>query len=282
MNKGKFIIYNGDIISAEKISIKLNNRSFLYGDGLFETLRAFAIYTPLLKYNFERLIYGLKILEFKIPSDFTFNFIEEKIQRLIKANKFFVSSKIKIIIYRKDNGLYLPQCNEFDFIIENYKLEEKQFTLNTTGLFVDVYNTYKKPILPYLQIKSNQALLYILGAIWAKNRKIDDALILNTNNHIIEATSSNIFYVKDNIIYTPPLDDGCVAGTMRRFIEEIHPEIKFKTTTQDDLLNADEIFLTNAIAGVKWVAGLKEKRYFNSTSRQLIEAINKEISKITS
>ena len=104
-------------------------------------------------------------------------------------------------------------------------------------------------------------------------------IILNNQNNIVEALSSNLFFVKDKYIYTPPLSSGCLNGIMRSKIIEIAKSLNYNLIDNlplniNNLINADEIFLTNAISGIKWVLAFKQKRYYNKTSKILINKLN--------
>ena len=96
---------------------------------------------------------------------------------------------------------------------------------------------------------------------------------------IIEASSSNIFIVKDNVLVTPDCNTGCLPGIMRQQIINIAQTRDFplllKEIKPESLLNADEVFLTNAVKGISWVLAYKSKRYYNSFAKLLIQELNK-------
>ena len=118
----------------------------------------------------------------------------------------------------------------------------------------------------------------MLAAITAKEKGLGDFLITNDDGGILESTSSNLFVVSNGVLYTPGLEEGCLAGTMRMQIINIALKAGIKVyecnILPQNLLVADEIFLTNAISGVKWVSGYRTKRYFNNISRKLISLLN--------
>ena len=118
-----------------------------------------------------------------------------------------------------------------------------------------------------------------MAGIHKNEQKLDECILLNDKHHIIETISSNIFAVKNGVLYTPPVSDGCVDGVMRKKIIEIANENKIAvyeiSIMQNVLLAADELFLTNTIHGIRWVVAYKQKRYFNNTSKKLTEELNK-------
>ena len=101
----------------------------------------------------------------------------------------------------------------------------------------------------------------------------DDALVLNDNDTIADASIYNVFIVKDGVVFTPPLSDGPVAGVLRELLLTRLPDTKIieQTITIKDLYNADEIFLTNALRGIRWVEFLDEKRLGNYKTKTIFD-----------
>ena len=130
--------------------------------------------------------------------------------------------------------------------------------------------------------KNIHSQIYIQAAIYAQEKNIGDVLILNSDDKIIEATSSNIFLVSGGDLYTPKLSSGPVGGVMRAAIINLAIGLDIKVfecnLTPQELLKADEVFLTNAVQGIKWVSSYRTKRYFNKTANKLLDALNASIS----
>lgn len=276
-----FIIVNGRITRREEISFTIENRAVRFSDGFFESMRAFGLEVPFFTLHYQRIKKAWDLFSFDnpIPKEIEFS---EAIARLLKSNKHFGSARIRLTFYRKGNGKYLPEINEADWYIESFPHAEKFFTLNTTGKQVDVYEELKKPIHNMFSFKTNQSLIYTQAAIWAKRNKLDDAFIINEQKNIVEATSSNVFVMQGDNIYTPTLGDGCIEGVMRKhLIRSVFPKTKIIVTEQsfsrEILLKADEIFLTNAVEGIQWVVGYKSRRFFNKTSKLLCAALNESL-----
>jgi branched-chain amino acid aminotransferase len=121
-----------------------------------------------------------------------------------------------------------------------------------------------------------------MAAIWAKENNLNDALILNQHDRICDSTIANVFWVKDNKIFTPPLNEGCVAGVMRKKVLELAIRnsdhlMQEAVLTQEILLQADEVFLTNAITGIRWVKECRGKVYKNTISGKIFTVLDKTI-----
>ncbi len=117
-----------------------------------------------------------------------------------------------------------------------------------------------------------------MASIKAQERQLDDLLISNDVGGILESSSSNLFVVSNGVLYTPGLEEGCLAGTMRMQIINLairnNIRVYESNILPQNLLVADEIFLTNAISGITWISGYRTKRYFNNTSKRLIHLLN--------
>lgn len=131
-------------------------------------------------------------------------------------------------------------------------------------------------------VKHNNYLPYVLAALKAKKEKWNDAIIYNIHGRICDSTIANIFIIKEEIITTPSLKEGCVAGVMRKkIIQELsgsHWQIFEKEITFEELLNADEVFFTNSMYNIRWVQRINDKEYENTVSRKIYSMILSTIS----
>ena len=203
-----------------------------------------------------------------IPDVVSFFFYEEAI-----------FSKWEQQVYRKEGVLYSPTNNEVNYLIQTKEIKNNEYQLNKTGLTIDIYKDIAKPNNILSNLKLTSAVFFVLAGIYKSERNLDECIILNENANIVEALSSNVFLVKDSNIYTPPLSSGCLNGIMRRQIIEIAKSLKLDLIDNapinaEDLINADEVFLSNSISGIKWVLAFKQKRYYNKTSKLLINKLN--------
>ena len=264
----KYFNYNGRFFADDENVLPKDDRSYRYGDGLFETMKLINGNISLRDYHFERLFSGLSVLKFNIPVLFTKQKIEKEIKELSKKNECERSARIRLSVSRGNGGLY--DCdNKFSYLIECWPLEQKD--LNENGLVIDIFSDARKSIDIFSNLKSANYLPYVMAAIWAKENKLNDALILNQHDRICDSTIANVFWVKDNNIFTPPLNEGCVAGVMRKKILELaignsDHLVQEHILTKETLLQADEVFLTNAITGIRWVKKCRSKVYKNTIS----------------
>jgi len=274
----KFVNNNGVLISAESYSITAGNRAHLYGDGLFESIRVFKGHPINLQQHLNRLIDGMKTLQMISPPNFDLHFFEREIQALLTKNELNGSAKLRISVDRVAGGTYLPQSNHVVYFIETEELIDSTFELNEKGLEIDLYEDLKKQINFLSPYKTKNALIYVMGKLSAKLKDKDDLLLMNDKLGIIESTSANLFIVSNGVLYTPGLDLGCLGGTMRMQIINLALKHNIKVyecnISPQNLLAADEVFLTNAIKGVIWVGKYRSKTYTNQVSQELVKFLN--------
>ncbi len=278
--KYNLISFNKEFIAADSFKLGLNNRAFRYGDGFFETMHANGLYVQFINDHYNRIIKASQILSIDLPDFFSLNFLKAQVTGLLNRTKLFQAARIKLTVFRTGEGYYIPAQNSSDIIIEATYLGKGAYELNEEGITVGIYNDMYKQKTLFGSIKSINAQLYILAGIFAKKNGYNDALLLNNDGYIVEATSSNIFLVKDKHVFTPPLLSGCVEGIMRKQIISIAKDLGYivnadSMISPNDLLNMDELFLTNAINGIKYISGFKNRRYFKRCANEFIQELNK-------
>ena len=269
----EFVIINGNIVEKNKAGLFLDDHSYRYGDGLFETMKIVKGDILLEDHHLERFFSGLETLRFKIPAFFTNQKISEQVKEVCKKNNCEELAKVRLSVSRGSGGLY--DCDDkISYLIESSPLEQNQDAFKESGLIIDIFPDARKSIDKFSNLKSANYLPYVMAAIWARENKLDDALVLNQHERICDATIANIFWVMDEKIFTPSLNEGCVAGVMRKKILELPaPDSGFlvqeSVFTENILLQADEVFLTNAITGIRWVKECRGKIYKNTISSKL-------------
>ncbi len=281
----KYLIFNGEPEEIDKFRLSIENRAFKYGDSLFETMFYSNGKIHFFDKHFKRVLSGLKDLKYNTPDKSFFNLIktEKEISRLITTNHYHKGVRIRMTIFRKEGGFYTPENNDFNYLIETSPTTNTEYSLNNQGLTLKEYTDIKKQINVFSKYKTGNSLIFVLAGRYKTYNKADDCIILNDKGNVCETISSNIFILKGKTIITPPIEEGCVNGIMRKNIIELSEKEGYnvesnKAVKTDTLLTADEVFLTNAISGIKWVIGFKDKRYFNKTSKMLINKLNESLN----
>jgi branched-chain amino acid aminotransferase len=272
------ICINGKILKENESGLLVSNRGYRYGDGLFETMKIINGGIILASLHFERLFNGLQLLKFKIPELFTVEKLQEEVLSLAKKNKCEQLARVRLSVFRGHGSLYdNDKDKEPQYTVECWPLNESVNKLNENGFVIDVYPIARKSCDIFSNLKTANFLPYTMAALYAKENKLNDSLVLNTIGNIADATIANIFLIENDIITTPALSEGCVSGVIRKLILNSGLQVKESVVTSEDVLKVDEVFLTNAINGVRWVKQFRDKTY---TNLKTIEIYNRFIKPI--
>ena len=253
------ICLNGKLLPANQPALMVDNRSYRYGDGLFETIKVTSQTISLEKFHFERFFAGLRQMDFKIPALLTIKNLKQQILLLCKKNKCDSSARVRLSVFRGNGGIN-ESTDDLQYVIECWPVKETVNQLNENGFVIDIYPDARKSCDKFSNLKSANFLPYVMAARYAKENKLNDCLILNMYDRIADSTIANIFLIKDQKLFTPPLSEGCVDGVMRRYIIEQY-KVNEAVLTSTDILLADEVFLTNAMYGIRWVRQFQNKTY---------------------
>jgi branched-chain amino acid aminotransferase len=256
--------------------VKASNRGLRYGDGLFESMRWENDRISLGDLHFERLTYGLKILQMESPPGFTADYLFMQIRELCKKNGA-ETARIRLNVFREESPAFFPVNNRLQFIIETAALPDA----DPQPLRLTVYHEEKKATGILSNLKTNSYLLSVMAGKYARQNGFDDALILNVRDAVCEASASNIFFIKDHAVFTPPLTEGCVAGVMRRWLLQQLPSLGFRVQetplSLEMIYEMDEVFLTNAIRGIQPVGRLGTREYPKGIAVSQIVLFGKKI-----
>ncbi len=281
MVPGNFIFYNGKISKAGKPIIMADNRSFRYGDGFFETIKLINGRIPLAEFHFERLFASLERMQFQRPVYFTPLYLEEQVKLLARKNYHHKMARVRLTIFRGEGGLYDTDNHFPHHLIQTWELNPANNSLNENGLVTDIYPDARKVCDGFSSIKSNNYLPYAMAALWAKKLQLNDAILLNPYERAADATIANIFVVKDGLIKTPALSEGPVAGVMRKFLlQSLRKEnipVEETAVRTDDIFQAQEIFLTNGIYGIRWVKQCGANLYGKQVATDLYKRLIKPL-----
>ena len=268
------INFNGNLIDPQIPVVLASNRSLRYGDGLFETMFWDGLQIKNLHFHLDRLFQGLEILQFDLSDGFSRIFISEEIEKLCINNSRDVKARVRLNVFREDGVFLLPLQNKPVFIIETSLFPEP----SPMPLRITFYEGEKKYPGMLSNQKTNNYLLNILAVQHAKEKGFDDALLLNSRGNICEASTSNVFLFQKGVLFTPALSQGCVAGTKRREMLEILPGLGFQVEetiiTRDMVFESEEVFLTNAIRGIRPVICIDNTYYTRELTGTLEKLLN--------
>ncbi|MDB5029619.1 aminotransferase class IV [Mucilaginibacter sp.] len=273
-----YINFNGEILPADSKLLSIANRSFRYGDGLFESMRMLKGQLKFADLHADRLQRGMKALKMDGYSQMDAWFLKDKVEQLAIRNKA-KHGRLRLTVYRDSEGLYTPTQNKAGYCLELTPADEPRYFLNDKGLIVDIFTDLPKASNYLSNIKTCNSLIYVMAGLYKAQNNLDEVFLLNQNGFLCEAGSSNVFVWYQNHLYTPALSEGCVEGVMRQVIINIAKKNNIAVTeaqiNPEILYEADEVFLTNASRGIQCVMGYGIRRYFNKISKMLMDELNK-------
>ncbi|REG94054.1 aminotransferase class IV [Flavobacterium aquicola] len=275
------INFNGAFVS-EDANVLVQNRGFLYGDAVFETVKVVNGKILFLEDHYFRLMSSMRVIRMEIPMNFTLEYFEEQILALVKNNNTESSSRARITVYRNDGGYYLPQDNTVSFLIKTTPLESKEYLFNEQEYEVDLYKDFYITKQLLSSIKTTNRLINVTGSIYAHENGLDNCVLLNDSKNVVEALQGNIFMLNGNKLITPPVSEGCLNGVMRKQVLELAKKIESIEVVEEiispfDLQKANELFVTNVIKGIQPITKYRKKEFSTEISKTLITALNKSL-----
>jgi branched-chain amino acid aminotransferase len=278
----EYFNFNGKILPNDQPVIGPDNRGLRFGDGLFETFKSVNNELQFADDHFARLWKGMELMQFRIPAHFTPEGLNAEIIELLNKNGHNHTARVRLTIFRGDGGLYDEISHIPGYITQSWALPEDTGKWNSNGLQLDIYYNARKNCDQFSNIKHNNFLPYAMAALEAKKQRWNDAILLNNHERICETTNTNIFIIKEDVIHTPALSEGCIAGIMRKnVLLHLHSsglKVVEDKITIEDLLIADEVFLTSSIQGIRWVQSIGDKKYSNSITQKIYSSFLPTIS----
>ena len=243
-------------------------------------MRAFDGAVPLLNDHISRLNLSMQLLGLEPPTYFTTTYFEKQIGQLLQAENL-EDARIRLTVYRKAGGRYTPQTDEAEYLIQAEPKPGKHFTLNAKGLKIGTYPDHFKPFNRLAGLKSCNALLYVLAGRYARDKGWDEALILNDHERVAESISSNVLVWTGTELLTPAYTEACVSGVMREVVltaaNWLNIDARPAEITTAILEEAEEVWLTNAVQGMRWVGEWNGIRYGDEQATRVLGEVNKRL-----
>lgn len=267
------INFNG-ILQDSDTNLLDQNRGFLYGDGVFETLKIVGGKILFFEDHYFRLMAAMRIVRMEIPMIFTLEYLEEQVLSLVEKNKIEQSARARITVYRNNGGLYLPTNNTVSFLIQTSAIENPVYSISEKEYEVDLYKDFYIPKQLLSTLKTTNKMIHVTGSIYAKENDLDNCILLNDSKNVVEALQGNLFMRMGNTLITPPISEGCLNGIMRKQIlsfakKETNLEVVEQVISPFDLQKADELFVTNVIRGIQPITKYRKKEFEQDTAKVL-------------
>lgn len=274
---------NGTLLSETPPSLTANNRGFLYGDAVFETLKH--TYTQALYWedHYFRLMASMRIFGMEIPLEYTPDFFEKEFLRTIKGQSTAAPAwRIRLTVFRNDGGRYTPTTHQVSFLIQSTPLEQATYPQPANEYVVDLYKDHYVQPSMLSNLKSNNKALQVLGSVFAQRQELDNCILLNDRKEVTEALNGNLFLLFGDTLHTPPLTSGCLDGIMRkqlmRLSDKLSLKVEERAITPFELQRADELWVTNTVVGISPVVRYRRKTYQNQVALKALDLLNTHIA----
>ncbi|MFN3753553.1 aminotransferase class IV [Flavobacterium sp.] len=274
--------FNGDILNSE-LQLSVSNRSFLYGDGVFETLKVVDNKILFFEDHYFRLLASMRIIRMQIPMLFTLEYLENQILTLVNQQKIQDSARVRLTVFRNEGGFYSPTDNSVSFVIQASELKNKEYSIADKSFEVDLYKDFVVTKQLLSTLKTNNKIIQITASIFAQENQLDSCLLINEDKNVIEATNGNLFMLMNNQLITPPISEGCLNGIMRKQVLKLtkefeNIEVVEKEISPFDLQKADELFITNVIIGIQPITKYRKKEFETKMAKRILAKLNQAIA----
>ena len=273
---------NGNIQDTSNFAIE-NNRGFLFGDAIFETIKVNGTKILFLEEHYLRLMASMRICRMEIPMNFTMEFMEEEILKLIEIQSNKISNRIRFSVFRSADGFYNPTSNDVQFVITCSKLSSEKYVFLPLNYEVELFKDFHVSKHLLSTLKTNNKMINVVASVFAKENGFNNCLLINDDKNVVEAINGNLFMKMGNQLITPPTLDGCLNGIMRKQILAIankmeNIEMIEKSISPFDLQKADELFISNVITGIQPITKYRKKKFTSELSKEITELLNNSIN----
>ena len=260
-----YILYNGNIYPADEKLISptehigsLHLEEFMHSSE--NNIHFFKEHLHKIRLTFQLL--GMTLPDYLKGNG---NFLHRELTRLINKNKFYMGA-----------GIQLHIASEFR-IAQTIAFPEREYVLNK-GILTDTYEHFLKPIHPLSSIYQGSFHFWQLARFHAA-QNFDELIFVNEENKVCEGYAKNIFIIRDNKLYTPPLTSGCYHDILREKVLSAAQSLQIDVEQNiqlniNDLLKADEVFFARAYDGITWIKGIRARRYYNIKTKLILGQLN--------
>lgn len=250
------VFLNDGIVDADKGCISINDSGFLYGMGLFETVRCYNGVVFRMSDHLDRMLGSAKAMGINTAEK---DFISDAIYKTLKANKL-TEARIRVTVSNGPMSLEAEKKPTLLVTAAEFTTYPEDYYKN--GVLAVICDFRQNPLDPVYGHKTISYYSRMMALRIAQEKKAAEAIWFTFDGRLAEGCVSNVFLVKDSVLYTPPRSTPVLEGIARKTVLEIAEENSIEVVQKDllieDCLAADEIFLTNVIMQVMPVSRLEK------------------------
>lgn len=250
----EIVFLNGKFLPKSEARLSLLTPGFLYGWGLFESMRSYNNRIVYFNQHLDRIKNSCKSLKMTLP--YPSAKLKHYIEQTVKINGF-MDAYLRLTLWKKSESL-----TDTLIVVKKYRPFAAKKYRQGFRCLISMFRQNENSFFAHL--KTTNYLLYQISYSLAKDKGFDEAIILNNRGYISEGSRSNIFFIKHNEVFTPSLECGCLDGITRRVIFDLAKNYDIKihqgNFTLQDLYEADEASLTNSLMGVMPLVSIEKRQ----------------------
>ncbi len=272
--------YRGELIPGDSNFFNHTNRGFRFGDALFEEIRVIHGLPVFWEAHYFRLMAAMRILRMEIPMEFTMEFLQEQLLKTVAANGMDKKpALLRITVFREGGTEVNSVSAQVSYVIDAVELPGPFYTMGSAPYEVELFKDHTINADMLSNLSTCHTLLPTLASIYAVENGYSDCLLINVNKQVVGTIYGNLFLVKDNMIKTPPLQDGCTNSVLRKRLIEIveamaSMELMEESISPFELQKADELFMVNIRQGIVPITRYRKKEYQQKTAVAVLGKLN--------
>jgi len=225
--------------------------------------------------HYFRLMSSMRILRMDIPASWSPDEMEAELRSYLPDTSG--DYRLRMAVWREGGVGYAPSTAGVDFAVHVTPLEDVGYPHPLKTLQVDLFQEHKKSAGLLSTLKASQSTLYVLAAQFALDQGLDDAIILSHENRLLETSRGNLFVLKGAELTTAPLAAGALRGVIREQVLRLAPglgwTVKEEALSPFALLDADEVWMTNAVDGVSSITQYRKSAYGMAQAERMQNAL---------
>jgi branched-chain amino acid aminotransferase len=219
-----------------------------------------------------------------VPEKFTTQqeIFKDEISKMLVKNKVFKGANVKITVFRTESDVFVPESDMIEYAVTFDILPQTGFDFNTEGLWITVYDKFRKYPSPLWNYNTHENTFLKISALKSvpAGEKSDDVVLLNQNGDwACSVIYGSVFILKDKTVFTPPLNGGAPDDVFREKVIQILKSSGYtveteKPVSQEFAAKADQIFSGSTATGIRWVGAYKRRRFFRTLGMDIAQKIN--------
>ena len=283
----KYIWFDGKFLTHDKAKVPVTTHAIHYGTSIFEGIRAYKNEENLFIFRLNEHVKRFRDSGkyYNISLRFSDKEIKKAIINLCRKNKIKKSCYIRPFYFVGQYGINLHVTKKAPTHVAIFSFPFGDlFNKNGITSCISIWRKFSDASTPTQAKMGGNYLNSILATQDAKNRGFDEAILLDKNGYVSEAPGENIFIIKNNTLFTPPLSSSALDGITRKSILEFSKSLKIKSKikeiTRDELKKADEVFLTGTAAEITPVIKIESKRIGDGEAGEITKQVMNTYSEI--